>query len=108
MTLLCTDYKILSKVLCNRLKHFIDLLILVDQSYCVPDRSMLDNLFFMRDVFAVCELYDLNVVVISIDQEKAFDRLDHTFLFSTLQAFGVGNVFLSWMKLLYANASCVV
>ena len=51
VALLCTDYKILSKVLSNRLKGFIDLIIGTDQSYCVPDRSMLDNLFLMRDIF---------------------------------------------------------
>ncbi|KAJ4947654.1 hypothetical protein JOQ06_009687, partial [Pogonophryne albipinna] len=28
--------------------------------------------------------------------EKAFDRVDHTFLAATLQAFGVGEHFLSW------------
>lgn len=84
VALLCTDYKILSKVLSNRLKLFIDLLIGADQSYCVLDRSMLDNLFLMRDVFDICKLYNINVGIVSIDQEKAFDRVDHAFLFSTL------------------------
>lgn len=68
-------------MLSKTLKNFIDLLVPVDQSYCVPARSMLNNLFTMRDVFAICETYDLNVGIISIDQEKVFDRGDHTFLF---------------------------
>ncbi|KAJ3598771.1 hypothetical protein NHX12_000058 [Muraenolepis orangiensis] len=41
-------------------------------------------------------------------QEKAFDRVDHTFLAATLQAFGVGEHFLSWVKCLYSDACCVV
>lgn len=108
VALLCTDYKILSKVLANRLKVFMDLIIGVDQSYCVPGRSILDNLFLMRDVFDVCKTYGLNTGIISVDQEKAFDRVDHNFLFATLRAFGLGEHFLKWVKLLYYDVSCVV
>lgn len=79
-----------------------------DQSYCVPGRSILDNLFLIRDVFEVCKLYGTNTGIISIDQEKAFDRVDHGFLFSTLQVFGVGDNFLTWIKLLYSEACCTV
>lgn len=49
----------------------------------------------MRDVYYVFKTYELNVGFIFIDQEKAFDYIDHTFLFKTLEVFGVGNV-LSW------------
>nr|XP_013770481.1 PREDICTED: uncharacterized protein LOC102205492 [Pundamilia nyererei] len=106
--LLCADYKILSKVLSNRLKMVIDLLIGLDQSYCIPDQSVIDNLFLMRDVFDICEVYNAKVGIVSLDQEKAFDRVDHDFLFSTLETFGVGRGFLTWVKLLYSDACCVV
>ncbi len=108
VALLCTDYKILSKVLSNRLKNFLQVVIGLDQSYCVPDRSKMDNLFLMRDVFDVCRVGNLKIGLISIDQEKSFDRVDYSFLFYTLGAFGVGEVFLSWVKLLYSGASCMV
>ena len=79
-----------------------------DQSYCVPGRSMQDNLFLMRDIFDLCTTQNINIGIISIDQEKAFDRVDRSFLFATLQAFGVGEHFLSWVKLLYNDTCCVV
>lgn len=44
----------------------------------------------------------------SLDQEKAFDRVDHGFLFETLHVFGFGNVFISWIKLLYMNVSSIL
>ena len=47
VALLCTDYKLLSKVLANRLKEYLDILVHRDQSYCVPDRSIMDNLFLV-------------------------------------------------------------
>lgn len=50
VALLCTDYKLLSKVLANRLKDFLDLVVHRDQSYRVPGRSIMDNMFLMRDL----------------------------------------------------------
>ena len=89
MALLCTDYKLLSKVLANRLKNVLELIIHRDQSYCVQDRSIMDNLFLMRDLYDICKLHNIDVGIVSLDQEKAFDRVDHGFLFSTLRAFWV-------------------
>ena len=35
----------------------------------------------------------MNVGLLSLDQEKAFDRVDPQYLFKTMKAFGVGDVF---------------
>lgn len=108
VALLCTDYKLLSKVLANRLKIFLDLIIHRDQSYCIPDRSIFDNLFLIRDLWDICKLCNIDAGLISLDQEKAFDRVDHGFLLSTLRAFGFGEGFLSHLSLLYKDALCSV
>ena len=68
----------------------------------------MDNIFLMRDLLDVCKLYNIDVGVISLDQEKAFDRVDHDFLFSTLRAFGFGEGFVSLLGLLYKEAFCLV
>ena len=47
--------------------------------------------------------------VFSIDFEKAFDSLDHTYLFQVLEKFNFGPYFLQWVKTFYTNiSSCIL
>ncbi|KAJ3605666.1 hypothetical protein NHX12_027711 [Muraenolepis orangiensis] len=108
VALLTVDYKVLSRALSNRLKGVLEMVIQQDQTYCIPDRSIMDNIFFMRDVMDVCRAHGVNVGVVSLDQEKAFDRVDHLYLFSALRAYGIGEGFLAWVGLLYNGAQCLV
>lgn len=53
-------------------------------------------------------MYNIDVWVVSLYQEKAFDRVDHSFLFSNLRVFEFGEVFLSLLRLLYRDACFLV
>ena len=64
VALLCTDYKILSRVLSNRLRQYIGLLVHMDLSYCVPGQKIMDNLFLVRDVIDIFKLFNLNVGIL--------------------------------------------
>lgn len=57
-----------SRVLPNRDKEILEIIIHSNQTYCGPDRTMID----------VCKLYNLNLAIVSLDQEKAFDRVYHS------------------------------
>ena len=47
--------------------------------------------------------------MVTADIEKAFDSVDHNFLFATLKKFGLGPEFISWVRVLIKNqASCMV
>lgn len=108
VALLCTDYKILAKCLANRLKHFLEYVINDFQTYCVPKRTIMDNLFLVRDIMNLANAGNEDVGFLSVDQEKAFDKVDHLYLFKTLKAFGLGENFISWIKLLYTGASALL
>ncbi len=68
----------------------------------------MDNLHLIRDVVDYAHCKDVSMGLLSLDQEKAFDRVDHGFLFDTLNAFGFGEKFISRIKLLYSEAKCMI
>lgn len=101
ISLICVDLKILSKSLTNRLKKCMASVIHMDQTYCIPKRTIFDSLFVMRDMITVAKMHNMDIGFLSLDQEKAFDRVDHKYLFKTLEAFGIGPYFLSLIAMLY-------
>lgn len=98
VSLLCADYKALSKTLANRLKNAMNYVIHSDQSYCVPGRSIFDNISFIRDLLYTSNLFGFKFGLFSMDQEKAFDRVEHKYLWSTMEAFNFSSVFLNMVK----------
>lgn len=101
VSLLASEYKLLSKVLATRLGKVLEEVIHPDQSYCVPGRSIFDNISLIRDLLDVSKMFGLNIAFISIDQEKAFDRVEHAYLWKTLNAFGFSSEFIDKIKVLY-------
>ena len=48
-------------------------------------------------------------ILFSADFEKAFDSIEHTFIFATLESFGFGPQFIQWVRTFLKNAeSCVM
>ena len=64
------DYKLLSRVLSNRLKKVMDQLIHRSQTYCVPGRSIVDNVSLIRDILEVSGSLGIDTGLVSLDQEK--------------------------------------
>ncbi len=108
VSLLCSDYKLFSKTLANRLAGVMDLVIHLDQTYCVPGRSIFNKISLIRDILEVSNLCNLDFGLISLDQEKAFDRVEHTYLWRTLSAFVFCQKFIDMIKVLYSNAESVL
>uniref|UniRef100_A0A8C2GDM5 Reverse transcriptase domain-containing protein n=1 Tax=Cyprinus carpio TaxID=7962 RepID=A0A8C2GDM5_CYPCA len=108
VSLLCNEYKLLSKALANRLAGVLDQVIHPDQTYCVPGRSIFDNISFIRDIFYVSKLLNINCGLVFLDQEKAFDRVEHSYLWSTLSAFGFCESFVDMIRVLYCDVESVL
>ena len=70
------DYKILFKVLSNRLKIVSSSVISDSQSCGVSGRFSGSNIRTVQDIVNFCNSNQSGGAVISLDQEKAFDRVD--------------------------------
>jgi exonuclease III len=108
ISLLNVDYKILTKVLTTRLSRVIGKIVHPDQTSSVPGRSILDNLHLIRNLIDYLEFKDLPGILVSLDQQKAFDRVNHHYLFSALKAYGFGPHFLQWIRIIYSDISSSV
>ena len=108
ITLLTTDYKILTKALANRLKNVIADIIHTDQTASIRGRTINDNASLIRDALLYANEVNESLAMITIDQLKTFDRVDHNFLFKALEKFGFGPQLIKWIKLLYTCVSSCV
>ncbi|CAM2106109.1 unnamed protein product [Caretta caretta] len=88
VSLLSTDYKVVAKAISLRLGSVLADVIHPDQTYTVPGRTIFDNLYLVRDLLELRCRDGLSFALLSLDQEKAFNRVDHGFLLSTLRVFG--------------------
>ena len=108
VSVLCVDYKLLSKAFANRLMEAMEQSIHRDQTYCVPGRSMVDNVYLIRDVLEVSKSIGIDTGLISLDQEKAFDRVEHNFLWKIMEKFGFSAGFIARIKVLYSEVESVL
>ena len=108
VSLLCVDYKTMGKMLSNRLGLVLPKLISPDQSYAIPGRTIYDNISLVRDVIQYADKTQTQVGFLSLDQEKAFDQMNHYYLFETLITFGLGRRYVGMIQMLYVLAECLV
>lgn len=108
LSMLNTDYKILAKILANRMKKVIPNIITTNQAYSVLNRDISDTVCNIRDLVWYIKEKGEKGYLISVDLEKAFDRVEHSYLFDLIERFGFGKNFIRWMKCLYNGIfSCV-
>ena len=82
------DYEICSKDLSLRLCKVSGSIGDLDQTCSVPGRSISSNLSLLRDTLDFIERTGETGILVSLDQEKAFDRVNRSFPDESLEHFG--------------------
>ena len=109
ISLINVDIKVASKAIANRLKAVIHNLISVDQTAYVKGRFIGESIRVINDLIEHIDREDEEGILFSTDIEKAFDSVDHNFLFATLKRYGFGTEFVNFIKtLLFDAQSCVI
>lgn len=89
IALLNSDYKIFTKILANRLSQFIPRLVHKDQVGFVTARHAGDNTRCTIDLIDLLNRTNRPALVLSLDAQKAFNRLSWPFMFATLSNYGL-------------------
>jgi hypothetical protein len=95
-------YKILSKVLANRLKPLLNRYISVEQSTFIADRSIIDNVMVAMETIhhMKCKVKGkVGEVALKIDISKTYDRVEWSYLMSVMRKMGFCEKWIKWISM---------
>ena len=108
ISLLNYDYKAITKILTTRVRDILPRIIHPNKKCGIKGRSIHDGAALIRDLIEYVNRKHIPGIIISLDQTKAYDRVEWDFLFKVLRKFNFGPNFIHMIKTCYTNIeSCV-
>lgn len=108
ITLLNTDYKLLTMAVASRLKVGLSKIISNSQSGFMKGRLIHNNIRLVLDLIDYKDLVEEDAYILLLDFQKDFDSVEHSFIYDALVHFVFGEYFLDKIKMLHTViTSCV-
>ena len=103
ITLLNVDYKLIEKVLAQKMMPAIHEIISQDQRGFIPGRSISINIRKLLDIIENLTQNQKEGLVLSCDFEKCFDKVAYTALLGSLKYFDFATTLIRWTEIIYSN-----
>ena len=100
------DYKILAYILTHCLEDILPTIIHPNQTAYMKKHFIGTNIRSVQDV--ITNLPSSGTIILFLDFKKAFDSVNHLFLFSLILHIGFPPDYVAWVTLLYNQALSVV
>nr|GEX87088.1 RNA-directed DNA polymerase, eukaryota, reverse transcriptase zinc-binding domain protein [Tanacetum cinerariifolium] len=110
ITLIGSLYKIIAKILANRITIIMGDIVSDVQSAFVANRQILDGPFMLNELIQWCKKKKKQTMLFKVDFEKAYDSIRWDYLDDILRKFGFGDKWRGWIRncLLSSKGSVIV
>jgi len=103
-----TDVKIITKAITIKLNPVLEQIISPTQTAYVPKRQVTDNTFLLDKIIQLAKKTEENLFILSLDAKKAFDSVDHEYMYKTLKSFGFGEEFILTIRTIYKDLTASI
>nr|GEX06243.1 RNA-directed DNA polymerase, eukaryota, reverse transcriptase zinc-binding domain protein [Tanacetum cinerariifolium] len=109
ISLIGSLYKVIAKVLANRLVTVLDDIVDEFQSAFVTDRQIMDGPFILNEIVHWCKNKKKQSMIFKVDFEKVYDSVIWDFIDDILRRFSFGENWCKWIQsCLYSSRGSVL
>lgn len=108
ISLLGNDLKIFTKILANRLSKCLSSIIHEDQTGFTPGRFSFHNVRRLMNIVDSGHGKQDKIAVLALDAYKAFDSVEWPYILRTIEEFGLGQNFSSWVEMYLCPSASVL
>lgn len=100
--------KMFTLIFAKRIKVVMDEIIDEAQSGFMKNRHISNKIRLILDLLDYSDICSVNSLILFLDFYKAFDSIEHAFIFHSLEKLGFGDFFAKAVRTMYNKANCSV